>query len=101
MLFRSVDRWDGTPLADATREGHTAVADLLVSHGGKLGWDAVRSSGELCSLAKKGDIYGLTQVLKAGCDVNAADYDQRTWHARSCACVQPSPHERARARAAR
>ncbi len=28
------DRWGGTPLADAKREGHTAVFELLKKHGG-------------------------------------------------------------------
>ena len=30
------DRWEGTPLRDAVREGHSMVATELLSHGGTL-----------------------------------------------------------------
>ena len=73
-----VDRWKGTPLSDALREGHTAVAQYLLGRGGKLSWDANRASAELCELARRGDISGLALLLRAGIDVNAADYDKRT-----------------------
>jgi hypothetical protein len=47
------DRWKGTPLGDALREGHMTVAAYLISKGGKLGWDEARTSAELCELARK------------------------------------------------
>ena len=72
------DRWNGTPLSDAMREGHLVVAHLLMARGGELGWDEMRTSSELCDLARKGDISGLDLLLRAGCQVNAADYDSRT-----------------------
>ena len=38
----------------------------------------LRVSGELCELARRGDIEGLRVMLMAGCDPNACDYDKRT-----------------------
>jgi ankyrin repeat protein len=38
------DRWGGTPLADAVREGQLKVGELLRSRGAELGWDEVRCS---------------------------------------------------------
>ncbi len=34
--LRAVDRWGGTALADAVREGHAQVAELLRAHGAEL-----------------------------------------------------------------
>ena len=45
------DRWLGTPLSDALREGHTAVFKFLLTRSGSLGWDENRTSSELCELA--------------------------------------------------
>ena len=39
------DRWGGTALADAVREGHGQVAELLRDKGGELQYDEARASG--------------------------------------------------------
>ena len=68
----------GTPLADAVRHGHQEAVRLLVSSGAQLGYDEVRMSGELCELARCGDVYRVELLLFAGCRPDAADYDLRT-----------------------
>jgi len=73
-----VDRWGGTPLADAVREGHSKVAKLLFGKGAVLGFDDIKSSSELCDFTRKGDLEHATMLLECGCPVNAADYDKRT-----------------------
>ena len=71
------DRWGGTPMRDAVRHNHEAVALLLLGRGGEMGFSEVEASGELCELAKSGG--PTTHLLaKCGCSVNAADYDLRT-----------------------
>ena len=72
------DRWGGTALANAIREGHREVAQFLINSGGELSLDEENSAGTLCELAKSGDLDKLKLLLAAGCDANAADYDRRT-----------------------
>ena len=67
------DRWGGTPLRDAVREGHREVARVLRAAGGELGFDEVAASGELCELAKRGSLDLLELMVSCGVDVNAAD----------------------------
>ena len=71
------DRWGGTPLRDAVRQGRLEVAAELRSKGGILGYDEVAASGELCELAKRGSLDLLQLLLQCGCEANAADYDGR------------------------
>lgn len=73
-----IDRWKGSPLADALREGHTAVAQLLMARGGRLHWDDARTCSELCETARRGDVNGLGLLIRAGCDINLFDYDRRS-----------------------
>jgi len=72
------DRWGGTALYDAVREGHRRVADVLRSAGGQLKFDEGKASGELSEMARTGDVEGMKTLLTAGCSANAADYDKRT-----------------------
>ena len=72
------DRWDGTPLADAVRHGHRQVADMIYKRNGDIGFDEARAAGELCELARKGDLERLKMLLSCGCEVGSADYDKRT-----------------------
>ena len=72
------DRWGGTPLSDAVREGHLECAELLREAGAELGYDELTASGELCDSARKGKVEHVKMLLKCGADVNAADYDLRT-----------------------
>ena len=73
-----VDRWGGTPLADAICHAHANVAHRLIGHGGRLEWDEVKASAELCETARKGDVYRLELLLTAGCSINSRDYDLRS-----------------------
>ena len=81
----TLPRWGGTPLSDAIREGHTKVARALKFMGGGLNWTEDKAAGELCELARAGDIERLQLLLDVGCNVNAADYDSRT-------CLHLQPH---------
>lgn len=67
------DRWGGTPLADAIREGHADVARVLISAGSELGYDEVKASGELCEHARNGDLDKIQMLLEGGCLKDAAD----------------------------
>ena len=71
----SVDRWDGTPLRDAVRHGNERAADELLKHGGSLGFDETTAAGELCELARRGNLDVLKLMLHCGAPVNASDYD--------------------------
>ena len=66
-------RWGGTPLRDAVREGHHAVARSLRQHGGELGYTEVEASGELCELARAGKLEAMLLLVDCGVDINAAD----------------------------
>lgn len=66
------DRWGGTPLRDAVREGHLSVARALRAAGGTLNYDQLQSSGELCEVVRSGDFERLKVLIECGCDVNAA-----------------------------
>ena len=48
------DRWGGTPLRDAVREGHTKVAEVLKAKGAELGMSELQASAELCEYARAG-----------------------------------------------
>lgn len=74
----AADRWGGTPLRDAIREGHYDVARLLRASAGQLQYDDSTASGELCELSRIGVLERLCLLLECGCDVNVADYDSRT-----------------------
>lgn len=63
-----------TPLADAIHGNHSNVVEFLQTNGGIV--DV--SHGEMCILAGKGDIEGLSRLINAGVDVNSSDYDGRT-----------------------
>ena len=72
------DRWGGTPLRDAVRQGHMEVARKLREHGGEMGFAEVEASGQLCELARAGSLDLLAMMLRCGVQVNAVDYDRRT-----------------------
>lgn len=82
------DRWGGTPLADALREGHVQVARALRSLGAELLFDQSMASGMLCELARVGDLERVKLMLTCGTDANASDYDRRTC-LRLCKDVEP------------
>ena len=73
------DRWNGTPLSDSVREGHLQVSQLLHRSGGELGFDEAKASGELCELARKGDLERLKMLLDFGAKVDAVDCTRYIW----------------------
>ncbi|KAL1527094.1 hypothetical protein AB1Y20_015777 [Prymnesium parvum] len=73
------DRWGGTPLADAVREGHGQIARVLRAAGASLGFQTEdHGVHELCERARIGDSKGVAMLLEAGVSANARDYQQRT-----------------------
>jgi len=76
--INALDRWGSTPLADAILHGHAMVTDLLVANQAQLKWDEIKTSSELCELARRSDTHKIALLLKAGCNVDSKDYDART-----------------------
>ena len=81
------DRWGGTPLADAIREGHKEVAEYLREHRGHLP-DDMDVAGMMCQAASEGNIEQLRTFFINGVDLNAGDYDARTALHLACSCNQ-------------
>jgi ankyrin repeat protein len=82
-LISPADRWGGTPLDDAIRGGHAAVAEYLESKGALSGSldtaDAVHLLTDMCVAAAAGDTDRLRALVRVhGISVNTSDYDQRT-----------------------
>jgi len=79
-----VDRWGGTPLDDAVRSRHKAVATYLTAKGGytakKLLTDSKINdqSMNMCDAASQGNVMAIRVLMAQGVDVNQGDYDQRT-----------------------
>jgi glutaminase len=44
----------------------------------RLGFDEIRSASEMCTAAAQGNVDLIRRYIKAGINVNAADYDKRT-----------------------
>eukprot|EP00127_Corallochytrium_limacisporum_P006196 Clim_evm13s221 gene=Clim_evmTU13s221 len=80
------DRWKGTPIADAIRSGHQSVVDYLLSVGAQLPpresfgqiTDSMDASALLLIAATKNDTIRMRELLRAGVDPSAPDYDRRT-----------------------
>jgi Protein kinase domain/Ankyrin repeats (3 copies) len=76
------DRWGGSPLDDAHRHGHGAVADYLRAHGAMTG--SGNQWTNLIQAAALGDVDEVLSLLKLHSPatmsefVNRGDYDQRT-----------------------
>jgi len=60
------------------REGHAKVVAVLLASKAELNFDEAKMSGELCELARAGDVERVKLLLSCGIDANAADYDKRT-----------------------
>ena len=75
-----------TPLDDAHRQEHGAVASFLRANGGVLGTKpapAANAGGaptvsDLCDAACNGDVARLRQYVRAGLHPGKGDYDRRT-----------------------
>jgi len=73
------DRWFGTPLDDAIRSEHEAVAAFLQSKGATRGHTAnIDPSAALCGAAASGDIDKLRLLVSKGVSIDHGDYDKRT-----------------------
>ena len=71
-----LDRWGGTPLDDACRQHHLAVAAYLRSIGGKRG--VTDRVGALIEAASKGDVDAIKLLMEDGAAiVDGHDYDKR------------------------
>jgi ankyrin repeat protein len=67
-----------TALLEAAKNGHEATVDLLLKYDADLCMPENLAASVLCQAVFEGDILFLKRLLKAGIDVNAADYDKRT-----------------------
>jgi len=70
------DRWGGSPLDDARRENHFAIAKVLRKHGGRAG--DVDQGAALLKAAAAGDSRTVEDLLENGVDINSCDYEKRT-----------------------
>ena len=76
--FNAKDRWGGTPLNDAIREGHLECASKIADLGGRLDLAEGDAASKLCELAHGSKMEELKIMLKSGVNANACDYDGRT-----------------------
>jgi len=83
----TADPWGGTPLADAMRHHHLAVANLLIAEGASVhdgggGISAYKRSSvmlQACEAAARGHVEHLEALATAAeSNLNQGDYDQRT-----------------------
>ena len=76
------DRWGGTPLNDAIRQGHVHIVEYLKQQGASLGKATTNEDDpatELCKAAAKADVERLRWLVREkGYNVNTSDYDRRT-----------------------
>ena len=60
------------------RQGHRDIAIRLIEEGATLSFDESRAAGELCELARSGDLEKVKLLLSGGCAPDSCDYDKRT-----------------------
>ncbi|KAL1530610.1 hypothetical protein AB1Y20_001510 [Prymnesium parvum] len=70
------DRWGGSPLDDAQRHRHVAIAELLRKHGGRGGVNDLGAA--LIVAASSGNATLVAELIEDGANVNSIDYDRRT-----------------------
>ena len=74
-----VDRWGNVPLQDAMRQGHRDIVDVLTQAGARLSREsAAEMELKACTLALKGNLQGLSNLIECGVNVNAVDRDGRS-----------------------
>jgi hypothetical protein len=73
-----IDMNGSSALLEATKYGHEQVEDLLLKAGAKLCIQESQAASILCQAVFDGNIMLLKRLVKAGINVNAADYDKRT-----------------------
>jgi ankyrin repeat protein len=74
----STDVHGTTALYEAVKNGHEPTMELLLSRGAALCMGESLAASVLCQAVFDGDILFLRRLLRAGINVNAADYDKRT-----------------------
>lgn len=72
------DMHGSSALLEAVKNGHENTMNLLFNHGAKLCMEESLAASVLCQAVFDGDILLLKRLLRAGIQVNAADYDKRT-----------------------
>mmetsp|Transcript_39196 Transcript_39196/g.75136 ORF Transcript_39196/g.75136 Transcript_39196/m.75136 type:complete len:497 (+) Transcript_39196:156-1646(+) len=82
----SRDRFSGTPLNDAIREGHVRVIKELLKCGATF--DGVRTAVRLCKAAAEGDLAMVQLLIENGADVNKGDDEDRTCLHLAVSCEQ-------------
>eukprot|EP00985_Skeletonema_marinoi_P028341 scaffold24588_cov88-Skeletonema_marinoi.AAC.1 len=65
-------------LLEATKNGHDDIMKLLFEYEASLCMPDSQAAALLCCAVYDGDILLIKRLLKAGINVNAADYDKRT-----------------------
>lgn len=73
-----VDRWGGSPMDDAHRQGHNTVLQFLGKQGGKFG-SAAKAIETFINASSQGKVEEVQALLKFGnIDLDQGDYDRRT-----------------------
>jgi hypothetical protein len=67
-----------TALLEAVKSGNEKTMELLRANGAELCMPENLAASVLCQAVFDGDVVLLKRLLKAGIQVNAADYDKRT-----------------------
>lgn len=67
-----------TALLEAVKNCHEVTMNLLSDYGAQLCMNESLAASVLCQAVFDGDVLQLKRLLKAGINVNAADYDKRT-----------------------
>lgn len=65
-------------MLEAVKNGNEVAMEILLEHGAQLCMPESLAASVLCQTVFDGDIVLLKRLLKAGIQVNAADYDMRT-----------------------
>lgn len=67
-----------TALLEAVKNGNESIMELLLENKAELCMNESLAASVLCQAVFDGDIVLLKRLLRAGIQVNAADYDKRT-----------------------
>lgn len=81
------DHWQGTPLDDAVREGHKAVAEFLLQKGAVCGkqQDAPSDYRMLYEAIIKGNVECVKSLVRSKADIHTGNADKRTPLHAACA----------------
>eukprot|EP00977_Amphora_coffeiformis_P023838 scaffold14501_cov163-Amphora_coffeaeformis.AAC.3 len=72
------DMHGSTALLEAVKNGNETVMGVLLANGAELCMPESLAASVLCQTVFDGDIMQLKRLLRAGIQVDAADYDKRT-----------------------